>query len=284
MAIHPMISQERDIRYFHSVSPGTFNIPIHSHNVNEIFLCISDNINYYVEGNIYELEKHDIIITNTEELHRPILRTTDIYERKIIQFKPEYLALLPMEDINPMHTYELRETGKNNIIHASETLENNLIYYFYEINKYYNKESSDIMLKTLLLQLVIKINDILNKPKISKKTSKSDPKVIAVQNYIDNHIDTLITLDLLSNKFFIDKYYLCHLFKKHKGITIMEYIHIKRIEKAKSLLLEGIPVIQVCYLIGFNDYSNFYKKFKKIVGMAPKKYIEKYTHISKSSL
>lgn len=275
--------QERDFSYFHSISPGNFTIPIHNHNVNEIFLCISDNINYYVDGKTYELNKYDIIITNNKEFHRPVLRIKDTYERKIIQFRKEYLSFFDIPENNPIEIYEARMSGNNNVIKSSDTLENNLIYYFMEIDKYCDKPSGDIMTRTLLLQLIIKLNTIIFESKKDKNTIKSDPKILATLEYINDHLDTVINLDLLSNKFFINKYYLCHLFKKHMGITIIDYINLKRIERAKHLLLEGVPVTDACYLVGFNDYSNFYKKFKKIVGLSPKKYVKDFTYISKTT-
>lgn len=275
--------QERDFSYFHSISPGNFTIPIHNHNVNEIFLCISDNINYYVDGKTYELNKYDIIITNNKEFHRPVLRIKDTYERKIIQFRKEYLSFFDIPENNPIKIYESRMSGNNNVIKSSDTLENNLIYYFMEIDKYCDKPSGDIMTRTLLLQLIIKLNTIIFESKKDKNTIKSDPKILATLEYINDHLDTVINLDLLSNKFFINKYYLCHLFKKHMGITIIDYINLKRIERAKHLLLEGVPVTDACYLVGFNDYSNFYKKFKKIVGLSPKKYVKDFTYISKTT-
>ncbi|WP_113674150.1 AraC family transcriptional regulator [Vallitalea guaymasensis] len=275
--------QERDFSYFHSISPGNFTIPIHNHNVNEIFLCISDNINYYVDGKTYELNKYDIIITNNKEFHRPVLRIKDTYERKIIQFRKEYLSFFGIPENNPIEIYESRMSGNNNVIKSSDTLENNLIYYFMEIDKYCDKPSGDIMTRTLLLQLIIKLNTIIFESKKDKNTIKSDPKILATLEYINDHLDTVINLDLLSNKFFINKYYLCHLFKKHMGITIIDYINLKRIERAKHLLLEGVPVTDACYLVGFNDYSNFYKKFKKIVGLSPKKYVKDFTYISKTT-
>ncbi|QUH29935.1 helix-turn-helix domain-containing protein [Vallitalea guaymasensis] len=275
--------QERDFSYFHSISPGNFTIPIHNHNVNEIFLCISDNINYYVDGKTYEMNKYDIIITNNKEFHRPVLRIKDTYERKIIQFRKEYLSFFDIPENNPIEIYESRMSGNNNVIKSSDTLENNLIYYFMEIDKYCDKPSGDIMTRTLLLQLIIKLNTIIFESKKDKNTIKSDPKILATLEYINDHLDTVINLDLLSNKFFINKYYLCHLFKKHMGITIIDYINLKRIERAKHLLLEGVPVTDACYLVGFNDYSNFYKKFKKIVGLSPKKYVKDFTYISKTT-
>ncbi|GKX29786.1 AraC family transcriptional regulator [Vallitalea longa] len=278
---YTLIKQEMDFIYFHATSSGSYDIPLHTHDIYEIFLCISDNINYYVEDKVYKLNKYDIVITNDRELHRPFLRNKNKYERKIIQFRPDYLSILNSTYDNPIELFKKRKSAKNNLIKASLTLENNLLYYFMEIDKYYKKHSSELMVKTLLLQLIIKINSIIFDSSKTRNHTKSDPKIVSIQQYINDNLDNNINLDSLSDKFYINKYYLCHLFKENTGITIIEYINIKRIEKAKHLLLEGIPVIGACYLAGFNDYSNFYKKFKKIVGLSPKKFVADYTHISK---
>lgn len=276
---YTLIKQEMDFIYFHAISSGSYDIPLHTHDIYEIFLCISDNINYYVEDKVHKLHKYDMIITNDRELHRPFLRNNNGYDRRIIQFKPDYLSFLDSTHDNPLELFKTRKSGVSNVLRASLTLENNLLYYFMEIDKYYKKPSSELMVKTLLLQLIMKINAIIFNSSKTRNHTKSDPKIVSIQQYINDNLDNDINLDLLSKKFFINKYYLCHLFKENTGITIIEYINMKRIEKAKHLLLEGIPVIRACYLVGFNDYSNFYKKFKKIVGLSPKKYVEEFIHI-----
>lgn len=114
-----------------------------------------------------------------------------------------------------------------------------------------------------------------------KNPAQQDELISTIQKkYIMNHIEQTITLDFLTEKYFINKYYLCHAFKKKFNMTILEYLHLQRIEKAKHLLLEGIPITQVCYFVGFNDYSNFYKKnSKKIVGLSPKQYVQYHIQI-----
>lgn len=49
-----------------------------------------------------------------------------------------------------------------------------------------------------------------------------------------------------------------------------------RIERAQTLLLENesIPVIDIAKTVGFNDKSNFHKKFKEITGCTPSQWRE----------
>lgn len=54
----------------------------------------------------------------------------------------------------------------------------------------------------------------------------------------------------------------------------MEYLTYKRIMKAKELILKDIPINQLSKTVGFKDYSNFYKAFKKITGLSPRQYKE----------
>ena len=66
---------------------------------------------------------------------------------------------------------------------------------------------------------------------------------------------------------------MCHTFKKQTGITIKEFMNTRKITKAKQMLSEGADIMGLCYECGFNDYSTFYKAFKKLTG----KYRNRFT-------
>ena len=59
------------------------------------------------------------------------------------------------------------------------------------------------------------------------------------------------------------------------GTTIIKYLTSKRISEAKKLLNSGKSISEAAEESGFNDYANFMRTFKKIVGVPPKKYAEK---------
>ena len=70
---------------------------------------------------------------------------------------------------------------------------------------------------------------------------------------------------------------LCKLFKRTHGITIWDYITIRRIDKAKELLRAGEEkIIDIQYLCGYNTYANFNKSFRKLTNVTPKEYREAY--------
>ncbi|MDH5721688.1 MAG: helix-turn-helix domain-containing protein [Spirochaetia bacterium] len=64
---------------------------------------------------------------------------------------------------------------------------------------------------------------------------------------------------------------------QHLNQTFFEFINSKRIEEAKSILSEepDANILNICYDIGFNNPSVFYRAFKKKTGMSPREYKEK---------
>lgn len=97
-----------------------------------------------------------------------------------------------------------------------------------------------------------------------------------VKKYVLENYEKSITLKDVEEKFFINKSYFSWLFSKIVGQTFTEYLAGVRIEEAKRLLREegAIKVYEVAERVGYNDYRNFSKSFKKIVGVTPLKYRE----------
>jgi AraC-like DNA-binding protein len=75
---------------------------------------------------------------------------------------------------------------------------------------------------------------------------------------------------------------LSFLFKKEVGITVSEYIQQTKIDEVKKLLAYSkTPISEICSLLNFNDQSYFTKVFKKVVGITPKQYRERYHLLEK---
>ena len=91
-----------------------------------------------------------------------------------------------------------------------------------------------------------------------------DERIISIIQDLNHSYNLPFSLDELSKKYYMDKFYLCNLFKKNTGFSILEYIQSKRIQYAKQLIHQGISITEASRLCGFNDYSNFYKTFTSI--------------------
>jgi YesN/AraC family two-component response regulator len=130
---------------------------------------------------------------------------------------------------------------------------------------------------SILLQLIVKINTICSAKDEEDAGTRKDvgynEKIYQIIRYISSNLDQKITLDELEKIFFIDKYYLCHLFKNITGYTVIEYMNYKKILSAKEQLKNGKPISEVWVQLGFLNYSGFYRAFKKIAGMSPQEYM-----------
>ena len=110
-----------------------------------------------------------------------------------------------------------------------------------------------------LLTMLLTVNSI------SEETDTAlQAKLKTVLAYIDANFTTEVSLDDLSRRFYISKYYLTREFKRAYGETIFQHIIGLRINYAKRLLrFTDKPVEEISELCGFNDQSYFSKQFKK---------------------
>ena len=66
----------------------------------------------------------------------------------------------------------------------------------------------------------------------------------------------------------------CKAFKQCSGYTFNEYLHRARISASKKLIDKGIKITVACGLVGYKDFSTFYRNFKKITGVSPESYLK----------
>lgn len=94
-----------------------------------------------------------------------------------------------------------------------------------------------------------------------------------VKEYLDQHYTEKITLDMLSEKFYINKYYLLEMFKLRYGMGINEYVIHMRITKSKRLLrFTQLRIEEIAYECGMNSLNYFSRVFKKVEGVTPGEY------------
>ncbi|GIO85430.1 AraC family transcriptional regulator [Paenibacillus faecis] len=93
------------------------------------------------------------------------------------------------------------------------------------------------------------------------------------RNFSDN-----LKLETLSGIFNYNSAYLGKLFKNETGEYFNTYLDKVRIEKAKSLLEEGLKVYQVAEKVGYTNVDYFHSKFRKYVGTSPSAYRKTANH------
>lgn len=104
-------------------------------------------------------------------------------------------------------------------------------------------------------------------------------RIRTIFNYITNHYDEELKLNMLCEQVGLTRNSLCRFFKKLTGQTIMDYLNDYRIGIAKEYLIDGkLTVSEILYKCGFNDPSFFYKKFRMTTGLSPKAFQKQTTY------
>lgn len=104
-----------------------------------------------------------------------------------------------------------------------------------------------------------------------------DEAVKKAQEYIEINFHDKLTVGSLADKFALSRRNFERRFKKATSNTVAEYIQRVKIEAAKlSLESSGENVNEVMYKIGYSDPKSFRGTFKKITGLSPLQYRNKY--------
>ena len=88
--------------------------------------------------------------------------------------------------------------------------------------------------------------------------------------YLEENYSSDISLDLLADKVGYSKNYICYVFKKDTGFTIINYLNFIRIRLAAELFsYSNCEISHICHVVGFKNISHFNHTFKQFVGIPP---------------
>lgn len=104
-----------------------------------------------------------------------------------------------------------------------------------------------------------------------------DEAIKKAQEYIEKNFHNKLTVGRLAAEFALSRRNFERRFKKATSNTVAQYIQRVKIEAAKmSLESSGENVNEVMYKIGYSDPKAFRGTFKKITGLSPLQYRNKY--------
>lgn len=272
-------SPTKDFLYLHSVADPPEETPRETHHdLFEICIYIKGDVLFFVEGLTYEVAKDDILCINNRELHKLKVLSPTKYERIIFHFNPSYINSLDMTGGKSLLEFmENRNQYAGHKIEGSIVQKSTIPKLLKRIESYIDSDLAerDLMIRVLMIEFLQELKTLKSGSDPEKSNNvRQDKRVKEIAEYINDHLEDKISLDFLADNFFINKYHLCHLFKRETGFTIFEYISSKRIIRAKELILKGNSLLDSCYSAGFSDYANFYKAFKKITGISPKQFLK----------
>ena len=97
-----------------------------------------------------------------------------------------------------------------------------------------------------------------------------------IKRYLASEFRSPITLSDLAERYNYSEDYTIKIFKREYGTTPYQYLIKKRLQEAERLLLTTvISVEEISRAVGYNDFSTFYRDFKKRFGMSSRELRER---------
>lgn len=256
----------------------SYDFNSHLHKCHEFIHIVKGRLIYTVEGSDYMLSEGDVIMTKPNELHSFSFPDNCDYAREFLHIYPGFTDKFP-ELLKPLNT---RSEGYYNRIPAKVVLKYGIDKIFHDLESYCdeNEDLRDFLALTSSLQLIARIDHILatEHPEVQKVITNK--KANAIFDYVDLHLSEKISIDSIARSLYVSPSYLSRVFKKETGMTIKTYINMRRIIKAKNLLLQGGRITDIFLECGFCDYSTFYRSFLKYAGLSP----EEFKHTNKLNI
>jgi AraC-like DNA-binding protein/mannose-6-phosphate isomerase-like protein (cupin superfamily) len=264
-----------EFRLFHIKDRLLQQFELHYHDFNKIIVFISGEVTYLIEGKAYKLKPWDILFVSNHEIHKAIINSEEVYERIVIWVNSSFLDKHNYEKNDLLTCFLLASERKNNLLR----LDADMLTYIKKLLTDIEEESRNelfgnaLLRNSLFLQFIVSLNRfILQEKNVAVADVRYDDTVANILEYINKNLQENLAIEGISDKFYINKYYLMHKFKENTGYTIHSYILQKRLIKAGLLIKSGMSVIEVSENCGFGDYSSFIRAFKKVYGMAPRQY------------
>ena len=266
-----------NFKLFHIKDKINLEFDFHYHDFNKIIIFISGDVSYIIEGKSYNLKPWDILFVNNHDIHKPIVNSSQTYERIIIWINSKFLESHNYENCDLTKCFKLVDEKRLNLIRLNNDFQKELKDLIYLLESSLNSEEfgSTLLSNSLFIQLIIYLNriHIYNKYIQDENIFKYDKEIENILLYINQNLSEDLSIGTLSQKFFISRYYLMHKFKKETGYTLHNYILSKRLFKAKELIKSGTPITTASMQCGFNDYSSFLRSFKKTFNCSPRELI-----------
>ena len=139
--------------------------------------------------------------------------------------------------------------------------------------KYWGVGIDADIIKASIQALVVAVNKL---PEIAESQSCKDERLLEITNYIyANYKD--VTLDDLSEKFFLSKPYLSKYIKEKSGLTFGDILKQVRMKKARAMLKSSSATVEsIAESVGYQNVEHFNRIFKKMYNITPVQY--RYRH------
>lgn len=250
------------------ISTSRDEVQLHSHTFYEVLYCSSGDLEYLLGTERYRLQKGDIVIIPPGVSHRPLFleQLTEPYRRMVLwiscSFAERITGFLP--ELPPCRPHLLLRTAGT----QWEMLEQPFRTAVQETARKAPGWEAVVLAQTVQLLVGIFRAVAHLPPPQSEQRELLDEIMV----YIEHHLAERISLEQMARQFHVSTSTVSQLFRKRMDVSFYHFVTQRRLIAAKNLIQSGVSLEQTAAAVGFGDYSNFYRSFRREYGITPAAY------------
>lgn len=244
-------------------------LPAHCHDDYQLCLSVSYPSEYLYRKSVHRIPVGSLSIIHPGELHGGTGQ--DIGDRQTsIEFRMLYIPTKTVwQAIEETEQRPKHLPFFSNFVICKPNLFQSFLHFHRTSQAGISRLSQDLQLQTCLGQLIQQESEYSLTP---RSTGEERAAVRQVCEYLHEHYAENISLPQLAQLVNLSPSYLSRVFKAEIGVSLPHYQTQIRIDRARSMLLQGLPVKQVAANTGFVDQSHLTYHFKRFVQTTPGRY------------
>lgn len=280
MAIPDFYESTADVAMERLQRQGAFSMPSrHFHPWLEIYYLLEGELTYLIEDRVYPVKKGSVVFINENRIHRTASLSGEGHERILIRLETHVVTeigtLFPSADFSALFSghgfvWDLKEKEQ-------DEMERFLARVMREMEQ--KAPGYEEVVKLSMMELLFLFRRKTIEASVPSQPLKSEKyrRVYAIVRYMTENYRDIHTLQDLCRVFYLDKFYLCHVFKEVTGLTVKEYLNAVRVKRAAELLISGgRSITAVSQDVGYESVTHFGRVFRKLMGTSPTQYRKKH--------
>ncbi len=254
---------------------------VHIHyNDYEVYYLLEGERCYFIGTKIYHLKQGSLVFIRRNVIHKTDLVREAHHDRILLEISHSYLESV----FSSTGELALPDFFRNDCIILSLKSEEQdfITALLLAIGRELRAKGCGFRLlaKSLVAELFVFARRLETKTIDAAPVRTDNPRHRQIEQiacYIAENCCSPLSLNSVAEHFYMNKCYLSRIFKEITGFTVNGYLHARRIQKARSLLIQdSMNISEISEAAGYENLTYFERVFKKHTGMSPLEYRKQY--------
>lgn len=245
--------------YAHSyeLEPDKDSYYRHNHSRYELYIFLEGDLDFIVEDRVMPLKSGTVVLIRPFQYHYAMIKASTVYHRIICNF--DRSLVYP-------ELYSFLDGGRELFVWDDARYR----AAFHDLESHlgqYSTGDAALLVQIYLNRLLMDLKYRVGTPPDSHMLN---PAVSRILKFINGHIYEPLSLKTIAQQLYMSTSYLSQTFSTYMKTGLMDYVKQKKIQLAQQLIVdEHIHPTEACKRLGFDEYSTFYRLYKKYVHELP---------------